>query len=100
MFSDLPSLREKILKLKQDRRAIILAHNYQRDEVQEIADFTGDSLELSRTASAIDCDVIVFAGVNFMAESASILCPDKTVLLTEADAGCPMGDARGQKTHG
>lgn len=85
-------LREEILKLKQKRRAIILAHNYQRDEVQEIADFTGDSLELSRTASTIDCDVIVFAGVNFMAESASILCPDKTVLLTEADAGCPMAD--------
>ncbi len=92
MCADLPSLREKILKLKQERHAIILAHNYQRDEVQEIADFTGDSLELSRTASAIDCDVIVFAGVNFMAESASILCPDKTVLLTEADAGCPMAD--------
>jgi quinolinate synthase len=87
-----PSLREKILKLKQERRAIILSHNYQRDEVQEIADFTGDSLELSRTASTIDCDVIVFAGVNFMAESASILCPDKTVLLTEAGAGCPMAD--------
>jgi len=92
MLSYLPSLREKILKLKQERRAIILAHNYQRDEVQEIADFTGDSLELSRTASTIDCDVIVFAGVNFMAESASVLCPDKTVLLTEADAGCPMAD--------
>jgi quinolinate synthase len=92
MCADLPSLREKILKLKQDRNAIILAHNYQRDEVQEIADFTGDSLELSRTASTIDCEVIVFAGVNFMAESASILCPDKTVLLTEADAGCPMAD--------
>ena len=88
----LPSLGEKILKLKQERRAIILAHNYQRDEVQEIADFTGDSLELSRTASTIACDVIVFAGVNFMAESASILCPDKTVLLTEADAGCPLAD--------
>jgi quinolinate synthase len=92
MHPDLPLLREQILRLKQERRAIILAHNYQRDEVQEIADFTGDSLELSRTASAIDCDVIVFAGVNFMAESASILCPDKTVLLTEADAGCPMAD--------
>src|SRR4030043_1148846 len=84
--------REKILKLKNQRRAIILAHNYQRDEVQEVADFVGDSLELSRTASTIDCDVIVFAGVNFMAESASILCPDKTVLLTEIDAGCPMAD--------
>lgn len=89
---DEPLLREEILELKQQRRAIILAHNYQRDEVQEIADFTGDSLELSRTASTIDCDVIVFAGVNFMAESASILCPDKTVLLTEIDAGCPMAD--------
>lgn len=92
MSADMSSLREKILKLKQERNAIILAHNYQRDEVQEIADFTGDSLELSRTASTIDCEVIVFAGVNFMAESASILCPDKTVLLTEADAGCPMAD--------
>jgi quinolinate synthase len=92
MPSEKTLLREEILDLKQKRRAIILAHNYQRDEVQEIADFTGDSLELSRTASTIDCDVIVFAGVNFMAESASILCPDKTVLLTEIDAGCPMAD--------
>lgn len=90
-FDNTP-VREEILDLKSKRRAIILAHNYQRDEVQEIADFTGDSLELSRTASTIDCDVIVFAGVNFMAESASILCPDKTVLLTEIDAGCPMAD--------
>lgn len=85
-------LRAKILDLKQKRHAIIIAHNYQRDEVQAIADFTGDSLELSRTASTIDCEIIVFAGVNFMAESASILCPDKTVLLTEIDAGCPMAD--------
>ncbi len=90
-FKDTP-LWEEIVELKQKRRAIILAHNYQRDEVQEIADFTGDSLELSRTASSVDCDVIVFAGVNFMAESASVLCPDKTVLLTEMDAGCPMAD--------
>jgi quinolinate synthase len=85
-------LQEEILKLKHQRRAILLAHNYQRDEVQEIADFVGDSLELSRTASTIDCDVIVFAGVNFMAESASILSPDKIVLLTEINAGCPMAD--------
>jgi quinolinate synthase len=85
-------LREEISELKKKRRAIILAHNYQRDEVQEIADFVGDSLELSRTASTIDCDVIVFAGVNFMAESASILSPDKMVLLTEIGAGCPMAD--------
>jgi quinolinate synthase len=92
MLSELNLLQQEIIELKQKRRAIILSHNYQRDEVQEIADFTGDSLELSRTASAIDCDVIVFAGVNFMAESASILCPDKTVLLTELHAGCPMAD--------
>ncbi len=92
MQSDKTLLRAKILELKEKRHAIIIAHNYQRDEVQEIADFTGDSLELSRTASTIDCEVIVFAGVNFMAESASILCPDKTVLLTEIDAGCPMAD--------
>ena len=92
MPPDTASLREQILELKGKRRAIILAHNYQRDEVQEIADFTGDSLELSRTASTIDCEVIVFAGVHFMAESASILSPDKTVLLPEIDAGCPMAD--------
>jgi quinolinate synthase len=92
MSSEENFLHEEIQKLKSQRRAIILAHNYQRDEVQEIADFTGDSLELSRTASTIDCDVIVFAGVNFMAESASILSPKKIVLLTEIDAGCPMAD--------
>src|SRR4030042_4650747 len=85
-------LRDEILKLKNQRRAIILAHKFQGDEGQEIADFVGDSLELSRTASTIDCEVIVFAGVRFMAESASILCPDKKVLLTEVEAGCPMAD--------
>src|SRR4030065_873023 len=92
MSSEETFLHEEIQKLKNQRRAIILAHNYQRDEVQEIADFVGDSLELSRTASTIDCDVIVFAGVNFMAESASILSPEKIVLLPEPDANCPMAD--------
>lgn len=92
MSPDKVSLQEEILKLKEQRHALILSHNYQRDEVQDIADFVGDSLELSRTAASIDCEVIVFAGVNFMAESASILSPDKTVLLTERDAGCPMAD--------
>jgi quinolinate synthase len=92
MSSEETFLHEEIQKLKSQRRAIILAHNYQRDEVQEVADFVGDSLELSRTASTIDCDVIVFAGVNFMAESASILSPGKIVLLTEIDADCPMAD--------
>ncbi len=85
-------LIEKITLLKEKRNAILLAHNYQREEVQDIADFTGDSLELSRTAASSRCDVIVFCGVNFMAESASILSPEKTVLLPEISACCPMAD--------
>jgi quinolinate synthase len=92
MSSDTGVLQEQILELKGQKRAIILAHNYQRGEVQDIADFVGDSLELSRTAATIDCEMIVFCGVNFMAESASILSPDKTVLLPEIEAGCPMAD--------
>ncbi len=92
MNQDQKELIDEILQLKADRRAIILAHNYQRDEVQDIADFTGDSLELSRKAAGIDCAVIVFCGVHFMAESAAILSPDKSVLLPEMDAGCPMAD--------
>lgn len=92
MSADREDLQKEILELKGQKRAIILAHNYQRSEVQDIADFVGDSLELSRTAATIDCEMIVFCGVNFMAESASILSPDKTVLLPEIEAGCPMAD--------
>ena len=92
MSSRIPSLQEQILKLKEQKRAIILAHNYQRNEVQDIADFVGDSLELSRIAATKDCDMIVFCGVHFMAESASILSPEKTVLLPEKEALCPMAD--------
>lgn len=83
---------EKIKKLKKDRDAVILAHNYQLPEVQDIADYTGDSLELSRIAAKSDKKVIVFCGVYFMAETASILCPDKTILIPVPQAGCPMAN--------
>src|SRR5690554_2802741 len=89
---DKNEIRKKIAELKEQRDAIIVAHNYQIDEIQEISDVIGDSLTLSRYCAENTKKVIVFCGVHFMAESAKILSPEKTVLLPEIDAGCPMAD--------
>jgi quinolinate synthase len=92
MFDPNQDLIGKILKLKAQRKAVILSHNYELAEVQEIADFVGDSLELSQKAADTGAEVIVFCGVHFMAETASILSPDKKVLLPDMNAGCPMAN--------
>jgi len=86
-------LQEEIRHLARLRRAVILAHNYQRPEVQDVADFVGDSLELARQAARTDAEVMVFCGVHFMAETAAILCPDRTVLLPDLEAGCSLADS-------
>ncbi|MEX1028971.1 MAG: quinolinate synthase NadA [Paenibacillaceae bacterium] len=85
-------LKERLLQLKKERNAIVLAHYYQRDEIQEVADFRGDSFLLAQKAAQTDADVIVFCGVHFMGESAKILAPNKTVIIPDERAGCPMAD--------
>ena len=86
-------LREDILRLKKEKNALIMAHYYQRDEIQEIADFIGDSLALARQAAKTDADIIVMCGVHFMGETAKILCPDKKVLVPDMAAGCSLADS-------
>ena len=85
-------LTDKIRELQRQRNSVIVAHNYQRDEVQDIADYVGDSLGLSQEAAKSDADVIVFCGVHFMAETATVLSPNKTVLMPDVNAGCPMAN--------
>lgn len=86
-------LEEEIARLKKEKNALIMAHYYQREEIQEIADFIGDSLALARQAAKTDADVIVMCGVHFMGETAKILCPDKTVLVPDMEAGCSLADS-------
>jgi quinolinate synthase len=92
-LESIPALQDEVRALAETRGAVILAHNYQLPEVQDVADFVGDSLGLSQQAAKTDADVIAFCGVHFMAETASVLSPEKTVLLPDMDAGCSLADS-------
>jgi quinolinate synthase len=93
MLENIPALQDEVRALASQRGAVILAHNYQLPEIQDVADYVGDSLGLSQRAAAVDAGTIVFCGVHFMAETASVLCPDKTVLIPDPDAGCSLADS-------
>jgi quinolinate synthase len=93
MLENIPALQDEVRALKAERGAVILAHNYQLPEIQDVADYVGDSLGLSQMAAGTDSDTIVFCGVHFMAETASVLCPDKRVLIPDLDAGCSLADS-------
>jgi quinolinate synthase len=93
MLEDIPALQDEVRALAADRGAAILAHNYQLPEIQDVADYVGDSLGLSQQAASADAGTIVFCGVHFMAETASILCPAKRVLIPDLDAGCSLADS-------
>jgi quinolinate synthase len=93
LLENIPALQDEVRALAAERGAVILAHNYQLPEIQDVADYVGDSLGLSQRAAATDAETIVFCGVHFMAETASVLCPDKRVLIPDLDAGCSLADS-------
>src|SRR5262245_11134872 len=93
MLQSALDIEESITRLKKENKAVILAHNYQLPEVQEIADFVGDSLALSQTASKTTANTIIFCGVHFMAETAAIICPEKRVLIPDLEAGCSLASS-------
>src|ERR1700761_2741670 len=93
LLENIPALQDEVRALAREREAVILAHNYQLPEIQDVADYVGDSLGLSQQAAGADADTIVFCGVHFMAETASILCPEKRVLIPDLDAGCSLADS-------
>jgi quinolinate synthase len=93
MLENIPAVQEEVRALAAERDAVILAHNYQLPEIQQVADYVGDSLGLSQQAAAADSELIIFCGVHFMAETASVLCPEKRVLIPDLEAGCSLADS-------